>query len=106
MPFELKNVHAIFSLVVIVTFKEFIHKFPEMYFDDWTMFGLGKRHVASFRLVLDTCRRYQIALNLKNCIFYVPFGIFLGHVVCKQGLMVDLAKIDVIVNLEAPRNVK
>eukprot|EP00253_Pinus_taeda_P008366 PITA_08366 len=29
-----------------------------------------------------------------------------GHVVCKQGLMVDLAKIVVIVNLEAPRSVK
>jgi len=36
----------------------------------------------------------------------VPFGILLGHVVCKQGLMVDPTKIDVIVNLEAPRNVK
>ena len=38
--------------------------------------------------------------------FCVPYGILLGHVVCKQGLMVDLAKIVVIINLEPPRNVK
>ncbi len=70
------------------------------------MFGLVKRHVASLRLMLDTCHRYQIRLNLKKCIFYVPFGILLGHVVCKKGLMVDPANIVAIVTMEAPRNVK
>eukprot|EP00253_Pinus_taeda_P005794 PITA_05794 len=49
---------------------------------------------------------YQIMLNMKKCILCVPFGILLGHVVCNQGLMVDPAKIALIVNLEAPRNVK
>ena len=38
--------------------------------------------------------------------FCVPFGTLLGHVVCRQGLMVDLVKIAVILNLEAPRSVK
>eukprot|EP00253_Pinus_taeda_P007343 PITA_07343 len=56
--------------------------------------------------VLDNVGGYQIALNLKKCIFCLPFGILLGHMVCKQGLMVDHAKIVVIVNLEASRNVK
>eukprot|EP00253_Pinus_taeda_P016378 PITA_16378 len=65
-----------------------------------------KHHAASLHLMLDTCRKYQIVLNMKKCLFCVPFGIFLGHVVRKQGLMVDLAKIGVIVNLEAPRSVK
>lgn len=106
MPFGLKNAPAIFSRVVTTTFKEFIHKFLEVYFDDSTMFGLIKCHVARLRLMLDTYRRYQIVLNLKKCIFCVPFGILLGHVVCKQGLMVDPGKIEIIVNLEAPRNIK
>jgi len=106
MPFGLKNTPAIFSQVVVAAFKEFIHKFLEVYFDDWTMFGLVKHHVASLCLILDTCQRYQISLNLKKCIFCVPFGIFLGHVICNQGLMVDPMKIIVLVNLEAPRNVK
>eukprot|EP00253_Pinus_taeda_P004038 PITA_04038 len=97
---------AIFSCVVIVAFKEFIHKFLEVYFDDWTVFGLVKCHVACLHLMLDMCRRYQITLNLKKCLFCVPFGILLGHVVYSRGLMVDLAKIAVIINLEVPRSVK
>ena len=77
-----------------------------MCFDDWTVFGLVKCHVASLCLMFDTYQRYQIVLNLKKYIFCVSFGIFLGHVSCKQGLMVDLVKIAMIVNLEAPRNVR
>jgi len=54
MSFELKNAPAIFSCMVVVAFKEFIHQFLEVYFDDWTVFALVKRHVASLRLMLDT----------------------------------------------------
>eukprot|EP00253_Pinus_taeda_P027572 PITA_27572 len=56
--------------------------------------------------VLDNVGGYQIALNLKKCLFCVPFGISLGHVVCKKGLMVDPGKIAVIENLEARRSIK
>lgn len=42
MPFGLKNVPAIFSRVVVTAFKEYIHKFLEIYLDDWTVFGLVK----------------------------------------------------------------
>ena len=34
MPFVLKNAPAIFSRIVFSTFKDFIHKFLEVYFDD------------------------------------------------------------------------
>lgn len=106
MSFRLMNAPTIFSRVVIAAFKEFIHKFLEVQFNDWTIFGLVKHHVASLCLMLDTCRKHQITLNLKKFIFCVPYGVLLGHVVCKQGLMVDPAKIAVIVNLEVLKNVK
>jgi len=57
MPFGLKNTLAIFSRIVVAAFKEFIHKFLEVYLDDWTVFGLVKKHTESLRLMLDTCRR-------------------------------------------------
>ena len=56
--------------------------------------------------MLDKCRQHQISLNLKKCIFCAPFGILLGHIICKQGLMMDLAKIAIIVNLPPPKSVK
>jgi hypothetical protein len=56
IPFGLKNSPAIFSRVVVVAFKEFIHKFLEVYLDDWTIFSLLKDHVEVLRLMLDKCR--------------------------------------------------
>jgi hypothetical protein len=62
------------------------------------MFNLLKYHIETLWLMLDRCRQYQILLNLKKCIFCAPFGILLGHVVCTWGLLVDPAKIAIIVN--------
>ena len=106
MPLGLKNAPTIFSRVVVAVFKEFIHKFLEVYFDDWTIFGLMDKHVGALRFMLAKCREYQILLNLKKCIFCVPFGNLLGHMVYRQGLMVDVAKIAIIVNLPPPTLVK
>lgn len=54
MPFGLKNALAIFSCIVIAAFKEFIHKFLEVYINDWMVFRLVKRHVSGLHLMLDT----------------------------------------------------
>jgi hypothetical protein len=105
MSFGLKNAPAIFSRAVVVAFKDFIHEFLEVYLDDWTMFSLWKDHVEVLRLMFDGCRQCHISLNIKKCIFNAPFGILLGHMVCKQGLLVDHAKIVFIVNLPPPKSV-
>jgi hypothetical protein len=100
MPFGLKNALVVFSRVVVVAFKEFIHKFLEFYLDYWTMFSLLRDHIEVLCIMLDRCKHCHILLNLKKCIFFAPFGILLGHVVCKQGLLVDPTKIIVILELE------
>jgi len=41
---------------VVTTFKEFIHKFLEVYFDDLTIFGLLKDRIENMRLMLEKCR--------------------------------------------------
>jgi hypothetical protein len=62
-----------------------------------------KYHVGVLRLMLEICRQCHISLNIKKCIFGTPFGILLGHIVCKQGLLAYPAKIVVIVNLPPPK---
>jgi hypothetical protein len=105
MSFGLKNAPTIFYRVVIAAFKEFIHQFIEVYLDDWTIYSLLKDHVGVVRLMLEICRKCHISLNIKKCIFKTPFGILLGHIVCKQGLLVYPSKIAVIVNLPPPKSV-
>jgi hypothetical protein len=66
MLFVLKNAPVVFSRVVVVTFKEFIHKFLEVYLDDWTMFILLKYHIETLCLMLNRCRQYHISLNFNK----------------------------------------
>lgn len=53
-------------------------------------------------MMFNRYRKCHIALNLKKCVFFSPFGILLDHVVCKNGLIMDPAKIKIIVNLTPP----
>ena len=65
-----------------------------------------KYHVEVLRLMLEICRQCQISLNIKKCIFGTPFGILLGHIVCKKGLLVYPAKVAFIDNLPPPKLVR
>jgi hypothetical protein len=106
MPFGLNNAPAVFSRIVIVDFREFIHKFIEVYMDDWTINILLKEHVALLWLMFDRCRELQISLNLKKCIFCVLHGNFLSHIVCQEGVLVDPTKVYIIVNMPPPMSAK
>jgi hypothetical protein len=106
IPFVLKNSPSIFSREVVVAFKYFIHKFLEVYLDDWTVFILLKDHFEILILMLDKCKHLKISLNINKCIFNESFGIFLRHVVCKHGMLVNPTKIDVIVNLPPPNSMR
>ena len=56
--------------------------------------------------MLERCRQHHISLNLKKCAFCAPFGILLGHIVCKEGMLVDPSNIVVIFDLQEPITVK
>jgi hypothetical protein len=56
IPFGLKNAPASFSRIVIASFRELIHKFIEVYMDDWTIYSFLKEHVTLLRLMFDRCR--------------------------------------------------
>jgi len=81
MSFGLKNAPTVFSRVMVAVFKEFIHKFLEVYLDHWIVFSLLSDHIELLILMLDTCRQHHLSLNLRKCIIFTPFRILLGHVV-------------------------
>ena len=69
------------------------------------MFGLVRDHIESLRMTLGCCRQYQISLNSKKCIFCAPFGVLLGHVVCRDGILVDPTKVVIILDLPSTTSV-
>jgi hypothetical protein len=53
MSFGLKNSPVVFSRIMIASFREFIHKFVEVYMDYWMVYRLLKYHVGLLWLMFD-----------------------------------------------------
>lgn len=70
------------------------------------MYSLLKKHISLLRVMFERSRQLQISLNVKKCIFAVPFGTLLGHIVCKDGVCVDPTKIAIIIHMEPPHNIR
>jgi len=56
--------------------------------------------------VLKRCVETNLVLSWEKSHFMVQDGIVLGHVVSKRGMEVDRAKIQVILSLSPPTNIK
>ena len=77
-----------------------------VYFDDWKIYSMLKDHCKWLKLMLERCRQIQLSLNINKCIFVNPIGILLRHIVCKEGIKVDFAKIKIILDLKPLVNPK
>eukprot|EP00253_Pinus_taeda_P018892 PITA_18892 len=106
MSFILNNESVVFSRIVNSTFRDYIHRFLEVYMDNWMVYSLLKKHSTLLRIMFDRCRQLEISLNLKNFIFAVHFGMLLGHIVYKEGVCVDPAKVAEIMNMDLPISIK
>jgi hypothetical protein len=56
--------------------------------------------------MLDKCRQCHISMNMKKCILFSPFGVLLGHIVCRKVFLVDPSNISIIVDLTPPTLVR
>jgi hypothetical protein len=99
MPFGLTNDPTIFSRIMIVVFREFIHSFAEVYMDDWKIYNLLKEHVGILWLMFDICHEFYISMKLRKCIFCIPHENLLCHIVCREGVLGDPTKVAVILNM-------
>jgi len=64
------------------------------------------RHSYHLRLVFERCRHYDVRLNPHKCIFFVKSGRLLGIIVSKEGIRVDPLKVEAILQLSPPRNIR
>jgi hypothetical protein len=125
MPFGLKNAPTVFSRITVQEFQVYIYIYiyiynyiyiyiyyiyiyiiMVVYFDDWMIYNLFKNHIQWLRLMLEQFSQIQLSLNIKKFIFSTPIGILLGHVVCKDGVKVNMEKIKIILDLKSSVNLK
>ncbi len=107
MPFGLKNVEATYQRTMTTIFHDMMHREIEDYVDDVVVKSKTKEdHLETLRKVLERCRVYKLRINPLKCAFGVSAGNFLGFLVHKRGINVDLAKATAIATMKPPTNVK
>ena len=75
--------------------------------NDITIYGSAfDECLVNLEAVLNRCIEKDLVLNWKKCHFMVQQGIVLGHIISKQDIEVDKAKVELIVKLPSPTNVK
>jgi hypothetical protein len=108
MSFGLKNTRATYQRAIQECLeKEIQDQLVEAYVDDVVV-----KTKESHSLIDDlTCtfaalNQYQWKLNPKKCIFGVPSGILLGNVVSRDGIRPNPEKVQAVLNMKRPANVK
>ena len=72
----------------------------ETFMEDFSVFRFFFDNcLSNLRKVLEMCREKILTLNWQKCHFMVKKGIVLGHIISRDGIHIDNAKTETIVNL-------
>ena len=106
MSFGLTNAPAAFMDLMNRVFKDYLDRFVIVFIDDIPIYMcLEEEHKYHLRLVLQRLREHQLYAKLSKCEFWLPQVAFLGHIVGKDGILVDPSKIEAVKNWPRPASV-
>ncbi|XP_019103885.1 uncharacterized mitochondrial protein AtMg00860-like [Beta vulgaris subsp. vulgaris] len=106
MSFGRTNAPAIFMDQMNRSFHEYLDICVVVFIDDILVYSKDeKEHEKHLRLVLDVLRKQKWFAKLSKCEFWLKEVAFLGHVINKEGVKMDHAKIKVVFEWESPKNV-
>ena len=107
MPFGQKNAGANYQKLVNHMFHPLIGRNVEVYVDDMLVKNTREtQHLDDLQETFDTLRRYKMKLNPSKCDLGVASGKVFGFMVSQRGIKAYLHKIQAILNMEPPKNVK
>ncbi|RVX07722.1 Retrovirus-related Pol polyprotein from transposon opus [Vitis vinifera] len=93
--------------MLLSIFSDMVERIMEVFMDDITVYGSSyQKCLLHLEAVLQRCIEKDLVLNWEKCHFMVQQGIVLGHIISKNGIEVDKAKVELIVKLPPPTNVK
>ena len=97
MPFGVTNAPAVFMDLMNRVFREYLDKFVIGFIDDILVYSrTPEEHDTHLRIVLQTLQQKQLYAKFSKCEFWLNQVAFLGHIVSKEGIRVDPAKIEVV----------
>eukprot|EP00253_Pinus_taeda_P022273 PITA_22273 len=107
MPFGLKNTGATFQRAMDLAFTNEKDVFLVVYLDDLRVFSKSyEEHMYHLKTVLQMYRKYGLSLNPKRSLFAMEEGKLLGNIISKYGIRIDPTHVQVIQQIDLPRNKK
>jgi len=106
LPFGLTNSPAFFIDLMNRVFRLYLDNFVVVFINDTLVYSKTKEeHAKHLRTVLQTLEEHKLYAKFKKCDFWMEKVHFLGHVIFKAGVSVDLAKVKAVINWPRPTNI-
>ena len=103
MPFGLTNAPEAFMDLMNRVFRPYVDQFVVVFIDDILVYSKdAQKHEQHLKIVLETLKEKKLYAKLSKCDFWLNEVSFLGHIVSVEGIRVDPAKIEAIVNWKSP----
>jgi hypothetical protein len=107
MSFALRNAPAYFMYLMNSMFMDYLDKFIVVFIDDILIYSQNEQeHEEKLRKVLQRLRDCQWYTKLSKCEFWISEVLFLGHIINREGLVVDPKKVTAILDWKAPKDVR
>ncbi|GJY56992.1 putative reverse transcriptase domain-containing protein [Tanacetum coccineum] len=103
MSFGLTNAPAVFMDLMNRVCKPYLDKFVIVFIDDILVYSQDKEeHGKHLKIILELLKKERLYAKFSKCDFWLDLVQFLGHVIDRNGVHVDPAKIKAIRNWAAP----
>ena len=107
MPFGLTNAPGTFQRLMNKIMKPVLYESALVYLDDIIVFSKTlEDHIRHLETVFKILAEAGLKLKLKKCDFFKESINYLGHIVSREGVMPNSAKIDAIASYPEPTNSK
>ena len=106
MPFGLCNAPATFKRLIERTLAGLQWYIAVLYLDDVIVFSKTfDGHINHLSQVFARLTEAGLKLKSNKCVFFQHETSFLGHIVSKEGIKPDPAKITTVMKIQSPRTV-
>jgi hypothetical protein len=106
MSFGLTNALAYFMYLMNSVFMPELDKFVVVFIDDILIYSKSEEeHGQHLWVILQWLQDHQLYTKFSKCAFLMKEVLFLGHIISAEGIVVDLSKVQEVLDWKSPRSV-